>query len=308
LWSPLKVSNLLIGLGLLLILVTAISGLGDARQTASPFDQVESADQSSKGFDPIIIPEATLVDQQDAPTLLPQTSNPQADSQIILPTSVAPSLTPLTRMDSTVVKNPPLTATPAPIWIPDRIVIPVVKLDAPAVPAMLKEVAYQGKLYQQLVAPDSFDAGWFTKSATLGVAGNTVLIGHHNYYGEVFAHLVDLQVGDLILVYSGDKSFAYAVKMKMILPELGQPLEVRLKNAQWVAASHDERLTLVTCWPANNNTHRLVIVAMPVSPDTVENYEMVPRPTSQPPKTESGQQKIQPYTLRELITVATLAK
>ena len=205
-------------------------------------------------------------------------------------------------------ESPQLTVTQAPIWIPDRIVIPVVKLDAPAEPAMLKEVAFEGKLYQQLVAPDSFDAGWFTKSATLGVAGNTVLIGHHNYYGEVFAHLVDLQVGDLILVYSGDKSFAYAVKMKLILPELGQPLEVRLKNAQWVAPSQDERLTLVTCWPANNNTHRLVIVAMPVSPDTAENYEMVPRPTPEPPKTKNNRQDLQPYTLRELITVATLAK
>ena len=74
-----KVSNLLIGLGLLLILATAISGLADARQTTSPFDQVESADQSSKGFDPIIIPEAAMVEKQDSPTLPPQTSNPQAD-------------------------------------------------------------------------------------------------------------------------------------------------------------------------------------------------------------------------------------
>ncbi len=307
-WSPLKVSNLMIGLGLLLILATAMSGLADARQTASPFDQVESPVQSSKGFDPIIIPEIGFVYPQDIPTLPSQTSNQQADSQIILPTSVAPSLTPLPGNDSTVGKSPQLTATPAPIWIPDRIVIPVVKLDALAVPAELKEVDYQGKLYQQLVAPDTFAAGWYTKSATLGVVGNTVLIGHHNYYGEVFGHLVDLQVGDLILVYSGDKSFTYAVKMKMILPELGQPLEVRLKNARWVAASQDERLTLVTCWPANNNTHRLVIVAMPVPPGTIDHNKMVPRPTPQPPKTKGGQPDIQPYTLRELLTVPTLAK
>ena len=307
-WSPLKVSNLLIGLGLILILATAISGLAGIRQTASPFDQVEGPYQSSKGFDPIIIPEIGFVVQQETPTLPPQTSNPQTDAVTILPTSSAPSLTPLPRKDLTVGENPPLTATPAAIWIPDRIVIPVVKLDAPAVPANLKEIAYQGKMYQQLVAPDSFDAGWYTKSASLGAAGNTVLIGHHNYFGEVFAHLVDLQVGDLILVYSGEKSFAYAVKMKMILPELGQPLEVRLKNAQWVAPSQDERLTLVTCWPANNNTHRLVIVAMPVSPGTVENYEMVPRPTPQPPKTKSGQQGIRPYALRKLLTVATLTQ
>ncbi len=307
-WSPLKVSNLMIGLGLLLILATAVSGLADARQTASPFDQVEGPYQSSKGFDPILIPEIGFVNPQDTPTQLPPTSNPQTDSQIIWPTSAAPTLTPLPRMDSTVGASPQLTPTPAPIWIPDRIVIPVVKLDALAVSAEIKEIDYQGKLYQQLVAPDTFAAGWYTKSATLGVAGNTVLIGHHNYYGEVFGHLVDLQVGDQILVYSGDKSFTYTVKMKMILPELGQPLEVRLKNAQWVAASQDERLTLVTCWPANNNTHRLIIVAMPVSPGTVDNNGMVPSPTTQPPRTKGSQQNIQPYNLREILTVPTLAK
>ena len=163
-WSPLKVSNLLIGLGLLLILAAAISGLAVIRQTASPFDQVEGPYQSSKGFDPIIIPEIGFffqqdTEKQDTPTLLPQTSNPQGSALTILPTSVAPSLTPLPRKDSTVVENPPLTATPAPIWIPDRIVIPVVKLDAPAVPANLEEVALQGKMYQQLVAPELFRCG-----------------------------------------------------------------------------------------------------------------------------------------------------
>jgi sortase A len=57
----------------------------------------------------------------------------------------------------------------------------------------------------------------------------------------------------------------------MILPERDQPLQVRLKNAQWVASSQDERLTLITCWPFNSNTHRLVIVATPINWDPSKN-------------------------------------
>jgi len=38
---------------------------------------------------------------------------------------------------------------------------------------------------------------------------------------------------------------------------------VRQENARWIAPTDDERLTLVTCWPYTNNTHRVVVVAKP---------------------------------------------
>ena len=48
-----------------------------------------------------------------------------------------------------------------------------------------------------------------------------------------------------------------------LLEEKGMPEEVRRSNAQWIAPTDDERVTLVTCWPYTSNTHRLVIVAKP---------------------------------------------
>jgi sortase A len=60
------------------------------------------------------------------------------------------------------------------------------------------------------------------------------------------------------------------VSERHILPEKGQPLSVRLKNAAWIQPTTDERLTLVTCWPYTSNTHRLIIVARP-GPDAVQN-------------------------------------
>lgn len=273
----------MIGLGLLLILTMATSGLADAQRSVSPFDQVDDPNQLSKGFDPMMVPEAGLVEPQGAPTVLPQTSGLKGDLQTPAPASGGSAALPLTWQNPAAGEGPPPTATPMPIRIPDRIVIPAIRLDAPVRLATFKVSEVQGQLYQQWVAPNSFAAGLLTTSAPLGVAGNMVLIGHHNIYGEVFTHLVDLQVGDLILVYSGDKEFGYRIALKMILLEGYQPVEVRLKNAQWIVPSQDERLTLVTCWPYESNTHRLVIVATPANLGGIVDDEMIPRLTLHPP-------------------------
>jgi LPXTG-site transpeptidase (sortase) family protein len=268
-------SILMIGLGLLISLATAASALADVQRDASPFDQVDGPVQLSKGFDPIVVPKAWLVKPWGTPTLLPQTSGLKGDLQPASPVSVKSASSHLTWLDPAAGEGPPPTPTPVPIWIPDRIVISAIHLDAPVILATLKDIEYQGQTYQQWVAPNSLAVGQLTTSASLGVTGNTVLIGHHNIDGEVFAHLADLQVGDLILVYSGDKEFAYVIALKMILPEQFQPLEVRLKNARWIAPSQDERLTLITCWPYESNTHRLVIVATPVNLGAIENNEII---------------------------------
>lgn len=147
--------------------------------------------------------------------------------------------------------------------IPTRLVIPAIELDVTVVPASSRLIKYEGKYYSQWVAPNSFAVGWHTYSALLGSPGNTVLNGHHNEYGEVFRRLVELETGDEILVYSDQLEFQYKVVLKMILPERNQPAEVRLANAAWIMPTEDERLTLVTCWPYESNSHRLILVAKP---------------------------------------------
>jgi LPXTG-site transpeptidase (sortase) family protein len=199
------------------------------------------------------------------------------------PVSVILSSPPFTRLGPTESEGSLPTSSSAPVWIPDRISFPAIRLDTPVKSALLTGVEVQGQTYEQWDAPRSFAAGWQTTSAPLGVVGNTVFIGHNNAYGEVFAHLADLEVGDLILVYSGDKEFAYAIVQKLILPELYQPIEVRLENAQWIAPTQDERLTLVTCWPQDSNANRLIIVATPFNPGNIGDRKITPRFTSHPP-------------------------
>ncbi|MDX1436527.1 MAG: sortase, partial [Anaerolineales bacterium] len=155
-----------------------------------------------------------------------------------------------------------------PIKIPDRIVIPAIGVDAPIEAVGLREIEYKRQNFQQWTAPDSYAAGWHNTSATLGLAGNTVLNGHHNAYGEIFRDLSELQEGDLIYVYSGDEVFTYKVGLNKRLNERFRPVEERLENARWILPSPDERLTIITCWPYESNTHRIVIVAIPDRDDT----------------------------------------
>jgi LPXTG-site transpeptidase (sortase) family protein len=147
--------------------------------------------------------------------------------------------------------------------VPDRIQIPVIYLDAPVLPVHYKDIETGGEVYHQWRVPAEFAAGWQDESALLGEVGNTVLNGHHNAYGMVFANLVKLSIGDEIIVSSGDVEYRYLVAAKMLLPERGESLEKRMENARWLATSQDERLTLVTCWPADSNTHRVIVVAYP---------------------------------------------
>jgi sortase A len=151
-------------------------------------------------------------------------------------------------------------AAPEPFF-PDWIHIPAIGVDAPVVPSGYALVGLDGQTFQQWQAPEMYAAGWQFSSVALGQPGNTVLSGHHNVHGAVFGSLVRLPVGEQIEMFSRGERFVYEVTNSMILLEEGQPLRVRFENARWLLPSEDERLTLVTCWPDNANSHRLIVVA-----------------------------------------------
>ena len=169
-------------------------------------------------------------------------------------------LSPTTTLSAPLPNTPVITDTA--LIIPTRITIPSIHLDAPIEPVGWSLV--DGISAWDI--PNHFAAGWLKTSALPGVPGNTVLDGHHNIAGEVFRYLVDLKPGALIEVYSNDRVFTYTVTVMRILPDRDQPIEVRRQIAEWIQPTSDERLTLVTCWPYTNNTHRLIVVAMPIEP------------------------------------------
>ncbi len=101
-----------------------------------------------------------------------------------------------------------------------------------------------------------------------------VLNGHNTTNGEIFRDLYTLKPGDEIIVFSEEISRTYAVSETLILPEAGQPLQVRLANASYVMPTGDERLTLVTCHPYGSLRNRLIVIATPpelrIPPDSLE--------------------------------------
>jgi LPXTG-site transpeptidase (sortase) family protein len=162
------------------------------------------------------------------------------------------------------VKAPPIPTQVIDGYIPDRIIIPAIHLDAPILSSTYSSLELRDQWFEQWKVPDEFAAGWQTNSAPLGMIGNTVIGGHHNEYGKVFGHLIDLEIGDIIYVFSGKVTFEYKIVDKQILQERDVSLDIRKENAKWISPTGDERLTLVTCWPKRSNTHRLIIVAEPV--------------------------------------------
>jgi sortase A len=172
--------------------------------------------------------------------------------------------------------EPPLpTDTPAPPPLPaaaadpassppTRIQAPGIGLDVPVVQMGYKIVDVGGVQAMSWVVPNDA-AGFHQGSALPGHAGNTVISGHSDAAARVFLKLVDLQVGDTVIVYVGGDAYPYRVTQRELLQEAGVSLEQRIQNAQWILPTDDERLTLVTCWPYTGASQRLVFVARPLT-------------------------------------------
>ena len=80
----------------------------------------------------------------------------------------------------------------------------------------------------------------------------------------MFQNLVDLEVGEQVILYDDERSYEYQVIQRVLFEEDGQPLRERHRNARWMLPTSDERLTIITCWPNSTNSHRLVVVAQPI--------------------------------------------
>jgi sortase A len=145
-----------------------------------------------------------------------------------------------------------------------RIVAEAINLDVPVVEEGWKVIERDGEPRRVWSIPP-YAAGWHKDSKLPGQGGNVVLSGYHNTQGQVFRYIVDLNQGDKITLYDGDRPFQYEVVDKLILKEKGEPEEVRRQNARWIGPIAEERVTLVTGWPYNANTHRVVVVARPVA-------------------------------------------
>jgi sortase A len=164
---------------------------------------------------------------------------------------------------------------------PARLVIPDLKIDTKVVPMGWQVVKTASGERSDWVIPKN-EAGHHIDSAQLGVAGNLVISGHNNIYGRVFMPISlawdddtrvkvdaftdrsDILNGRRIALYDAvGQEYDYVITEFYRLKDTGVSVAQREVNARFIQPTDDTRLTIVTCWPPTNNTHRLIVVAVP---------------------------------------------
>jgi len=150
-----------------------------------------------------------------------------------------------------------------------RVVIPSIGVDSKVV-----EVGWdvQDQNGQQVAIWQvaEYAVGQHRGSANPGEHDNIVLAGHVGGYGKVFKNLFYINPGDQITLYSNGQQYLYTVQERLILTEEGVSTEQQMANAQYIAPTGYEAVTMVTCWPAKGAdrfTQRVVVRATPFGAD-----------------------------------------
>jgi sortase A len=258
-------ARLLAGLVLIVSLIaglmTVLPRVTDGQAVAAPLPSPTRAQQDSM----------VAVRLQPSPTPMPPTVTPTATP--IPPTSTptdTPTPTATPTATPTFTPTPTATATPTPLRPlalspPTRLVIPALNVDISVVEVGWKIIG-EGESAKKVWVVADYAAGFHRTSAYPGRPGNTVISGHNNIRGEVFRDLETLAAGDEVTVYVGETVYPYQVAETHILPDKWVSEEQKQENAKWIGYFPEERLTLVTCWPYEGNSHRVIVVAKPVEP------------------------------------------
>jgi sortase A len=227
------------------------------------------------------------------PPTAPSTEPAATATEATLPTAVQPALTVTGQAAGTQTPAPTATGAadaqaapaspqaPAPAGPPVRVVIPDLHLDAKVVEMGWQVVQTAGGPQSEWVIPQN-EAGHHIDSVQLNTRGNVVISGHNNIYGRVFQPISqawdedgktriddvtdrsDILDGQTVQLFNtAGERFDYTITAFYRLKDTGVSTEQRIMNARFIQPTTDPQLTLVTCWPPQSNTHRLVVIARP---------------------------------------------
>lgn len=167
---------------------------------------------------------------------------------------------------------PVVTARPPanPTARASRLTIPALQLDVPVVDVGWQIVTHATgqRTTEWEIAVNA--AGHHLNSAAPGTAGNVVISGHNNTGGAVFAAISrdrdqpapQLVPGSMITVFADDgQQYDYQVNKVDLVAEENVPLAQRLANARYLEPTREPTLTLITCWPPDGFSHRIIVVA-----------------------------------------------
>ncbi len=138
---------------------------------------------------------------------------------------------------------PPPIPTPGPEQA-RRIEIPAIGVDSTIV---------QGVDWDQLKK----GVGQLVNAIQPGRDGNLVLAAHNDIFGEIFRHLDKLTPGDEIVISTERQSYTYVVREIEVVAPTAVSVMDPTQHAQ---------VTLISCYPYQINTHRIVVFADLVTP------------------------------------------
>lgn len=106
-----------------------------------------------------------------------------------------------------------------------------------------------------------YAAGWHKNSTAPGHKGNIVVSGHSNIYGSIFRNLAQVKTGQKVYIDQGRVRYTYIIDEVTVAQETAAQPAQQAQNAAYLSQTDDNRLTLITCWPWNDSTHRVFVVA-----------------------------------------------
>jgi len=193
-----------------------------------------------------------------------------ADAPTLPANTLPPPAVYTTRRPPASATPPPITSTPWPDSLAglaraahgarliDWIRIPAINVFAPVIPVGWGP-AQDGSGWLVWDSPEA-QVGWAVSSALPGEGGNIILYGHNNLHSSVFLHLADLKPGDEVRLTTGEGEYGYTIQAVDIHPVPDPQAEQELYERYFQRGTH-EALTLLSCWPPTNNTHRVLVSA-----------------------------------------------
>jgi LPXTG-site transpeptidase (sortase) family protein len=178
---------------------------------------------------------------------------------------VAPVLSSGTSTEGQVVGAVPDSAQVAKIPTVTRVAIPSIGVDSKVIEVGW-DIEQQGGQQVAVWQVAKYAVGQHRGSANPGENGNIVLAGHVGGYGKVFKDLFYVNPGDQITLYSQGQQYLYTVRERLLVTEDGVSPEQHAANAQLIAPTDHEIVTLVSCWPPTGRakyTQRVVVQAVP---------------------------------------------
>ncbi len=232
--------------------------------------QIEYQRLAARGDSDFELPRPAVVVPAPVTASAPTDASAQAEAALVAAFS-APNL------NGQIASAPPSAQQAAHIATVERLVIPSVAIDSKVI-----EVGWsvQEQSGQQVAVWDvaEFAVGQHRGSANPGEGDNIVLAGHVGGYGQVFRDLFYVQPGDQMVLYSGGQQFVYVIAERLVVDEDRAPLEQRIANAQMIAPTDSEMITLVTCWPATGPdkfTQRVIVRAVPFGVNATTDSENI---------------------------------